>query len=247
MRLRRPVLLLGITLFVLAALQPTWGVCAGGPLDAEATAFGGSVPSHMTCGPDVRVKYGGAGGRLETHFDDGPLARPGTGLSVGGGGAVAYDHLLLYRPCGPPSDCATSSYAEGVGAGSVGYDWRSFGFRAGLLLWGRDNGLLPFPDGALRFGDVDGIRVVVGLGAYDVPTMLRPGLYAGILAPLERGWQLDMHVGQHLGMSGLSSMRVHGGLRVPIASSSWLTLGAALWANEVGTGPEGDVGWGARF
>jgi hypothetical protein len=91
------------------------------------------------------------------------------------------------------------------------------------------------------------MRVVVGLGAYDVPTMLRPGLYAGILAPLERGWQLQMHVGQHLGMSGLSSVRVHGGLRVPIARSSWLTLGAALWANEVGTGPEGNVGWAARF
>jgi hypothetical protein len=156
--------------------------------------------------------------------------------------------LLLYRPCTSAFDCTTpASFPEGVIAGRVGYDWRWFGFRAGLFLWFREGGLRPFPEAALRFGDVDGMRFVVGLGAYDVPTLLRPGLYAGILAPLGRGWQLDVHVGQHLGIADEASVRMHGGLRVPIGARSWLTLGAAAWANEVGVGPEGDLGWGARF
>jgi hypothetical protein len=252
MRLRRRLLLLAFTLFVLAALQPTWGVCAGGPGELEATGFGGSVPSRMTCGPDVRVKYGGAGGTFATHLGADPRQRPGTGFAVGAGGAVAYDHLLLYRPCSPSSsDCTLpTSYPEGVLGGRLGYDWSWIGFRVGALIWIRPDGsggAVPFPDLSLRLGDADSLRVVVGLGGYDVPTMLRPGLYGGVLAPLGRGWELDVHVGQHLGMAGLSSVRAHAGLRAPLGTRSWLSLGAAGWMNDVGSGPEGDLGWGARF
>jgi hypothetical protein len=257
MRLRRRILLLGFTLFVLAALQPTWGVCASGPGELEVTGFGGSVPSRMTCGPDVRVKYGGAGGAFAAHLGDDTRRRPGTGFVAGGGAALAYDHLLLYRACNlSSSDCTLpTSYAEGALGGRLGYDWSWVGFRVGALIWIRPDGsggAVPFPDVSLRLGDVDGWRVVAGLGAYDVPTMLRPGLYGGVLVPLdaagaERGWELDVHVGQHLGMAGLSSVRAHAGLRAPVSAGSWLSLGAAAWMNEVGSGPEGDLGWGTIF
>jgi hypothetical protein len=167
---------------------------------------------------------------------------------------MAYDHLLLYRPCNPSSDCTMpSSYAEGVLGGKLGYDWSWIGFRVGGLIWIRPDGsggAVPFPDVALRLGDVDSLRVVAGLGSYDAPTMLRPGLYGGLLVPLDAGvvrWELDVHVGQHLGMAGLSSVRAHAGLRAPLGPRSWLSLGAAAWMNEVGSGPEGDLGWGALF
>jgi hypothetical protein len=252
MRLRRGILLLAFSLFVLAALHPTWGVCASGPGELEVTGFGGSVPSRMTCGPDVRVKYGGAGAALAAHLGDDPARRPGTGFVAGAGGALAYDHLLLYRPCDPSSsDCSPpQSYGEGVLGGRLGYDWSWVGFRVGALLWFRPDGVggvVPFPDLSLRLGDIDRVRVVAGLGAYDVPTMVRPGLYGGLLAPLEGGWELDVHVGQHLGMAGLSSVRAHAGLRAPLGPRSGLTLGAAAWINEVGSGPEGDIGWAAGF
>jgi hypothetical protein len=249
MRLRRCLLLAAFTAFVLAVLQPTWGVCADGPGDVDASAFGANVPSRMACGPDVRVKYGGIGGQVSTHLGDDAGRRPGTGFVLGAGAAGAYDHVLLLGPCRSlTTNCAVPpSFFEGAIAGRLGYDWSWFGFRAGILFWGVRDGGFPFPDISLRFGAVDGVRFVAGLGAYDVPTMLRPGLYAGLVAPLEKGWELELHVGQHLGIAGLASVRAHGGMHAPIGPRSWLSLGGALWANELGVGPEGDLGWGSRF
>jgi hypothetical protein len=203
----------------------------------------------MSCGPDVRIHYASAGGQLGTHLNANPQMRAGTGFFLGAGAAAAYNRFSIYGACTARSNCdPPASFVEGVAAVRLGYDWIGFGLHVGALVWLRpDTPPIPVPDVALRFGDVDGPRFVLGVGAYDVPTLLRPGLYLGFLVPLESGWRVDMHLGGHLGFGWVGSMRLHAGLRMPIGPLAWVSLGAAVWTNVVGVGPEGNVGFGTRF
>jgi len=82
----------------------------------------------------------------------------------------------------------------------LGYESEYVGVRAGLLVQGGSVGLAEtmwLPDVALRLGPRDRVNLSLGVGAYDVPTTVRPGLYAGLAFGPVRGFTLELHYGLH--------------------------------------------------
>jgi hypothetical protein len=65
----------------------------------------------------------------------------------------------------------------------IGYDFRNFGVRGGLLYAdspkSRTAEALVVPDVQFRFGPASRGWFELGMGAYDASTMLRPGVYVG--------------------------------------------------------------------
>src|SRR5579863_9309734 len=109
---RRLILLAGFTLFVLALLHPAVGVCARGPADLEATGVGGSSPGHLSCGPDVRVRYAEAGGIAQLHASEDPRSHEGAGWMMGVGGAV--EQVAISPLHGSDVSGIPRPYAEGA-------------------------------------------------------------------------------------------------------------------------------------
>jgi hypothetical protein len=261
---RRGLLLLGVTVFVLLALQPTWAVCAGGPVDVEASGYGGSVPTHLACGPDVRLRYGGGGGLVGAHLgragtgadaEDRRGVPEGTGFFVGAGGAAEYVAPSLIA-CDGSKDCTVPApYGQGVLVGRVGYDWHPVGIRVGGLVSFNQDGSRFFPDLSLRLGATNRIRVMAGLGSYDVATMLRPGGWIGLVMPLGAGWDVALHTGAHGSawifgnptLGGSTGYRTQVAVRMPLDKRLWLQLGEAVWVDDVGWGPETSAGLGGSF
>jgi len=69
--------------------------------------------------------------------------------------------------------------------------------------------LMLLPDVALRVGPRSILFLTLGLGAYDAPTSLRPGLYAGLSVPVKR-LTAFIHYGLHfeLGCYGLTVLQL---------------------------------------
>src|SRR6516225_8988258 len=109
---RRLILLTGFTLLVFALLHPTSGVCARGPADLEAAGVGGSSPGHVSCGPDVRVRYAGGGGIALLHASEDPRSHQGAGWMMGVGGAVEQVGMSPLR--GSAVSGIPGPYAQGV-------------------------------------------------------------------------------------------------------------------------------------
>jgi hypothetical protein len=98
----------------------------------------------------------------------------------------------------PPGEFVNGS-ALGARAGG-GYDFRAFGFRVGVLYSAGSAVLVHpmlLPDVALRLGPRDIAYLSLGLGAYDAPTSVRPGLYVGLSVVLVPRLTASVHYGAH--------------------------------------------------
>ncbi len=170
----------------------------------------------------------------------------GTGTFLAAGATGEYVGTSFLRCVGGDCD-VPSPYVQGTVFGRIGYDWSSFGLQGGaVFLWQRGGGL-PIPELTLRFGPIDDARFLVGFGSYDLPTASHPGLWAGTLLPLGGGWQLAMHLGVHLNVGDGSAGRAEASLRMPLDRGLWLGLEQAVWANDLGWGPETAVSLGGRL
>ena len=131
----------------------------------------------------------------------------------------------------------------------LGYDWRWLGFQVGFLGWeGLGSGSDPashlglLPDAYLRIGPRDVLRGEIGLGAYNAPTVLRPGLYVGLGVNGGQGWDVMGHLGVHAPMGSLhanSQARADLEVRAPVAERIRVGFGAALTSGFQHVEPEG--------
>ncbi|HEY5241483.1 MAG TPA: hypothetical protein VIJ22_08465 [Polyangiaceae bacterium] len=247
MRARRGLLFAGFTLFVVCA---THRVGASGPWEAEGGPYGGSVPGHMTCGPDMRIAYGGVGG--EIRYSQARAAGQSDGVAFDVGGLVESERAWAVG-CNTP-ECLGDGFSglAPSGRARIGYDWPGFGFRLGAILWtqpqtGQRLQPVPVPDLALRVGAFDEVRFVLGFGAYDLPTYLRPGLYCGLLVPVGRGWELGGHVGVHYALADSLGFRGAITVRAPLAPHVWLRTDFAVMGNDSGPGSDAVLGLGEDF
>jgi hypothetical protein len=241
---RRLLLCAGFTVFVFSA---THRVSASDPWEVEGGGYGGGGTGHIACGPDERVAYGGLG--AEVRYSG---ARTGEGLGVAFdvGGVVEAQRQW-------PVDCLTTAcqqdFVSGVvptGRARVGLDSPYFGLRGGVLAFAEPQyaqGLhyYPLPDVALRLGRLDGFRAVVGFGAYDLVTYLRPGAYLGFLAAVGRGWDLGLHGGIGYVTHGTIGLRETATVRAPLTEHLWLRSDFGVTqSQDVGTDFVLSVGWG---
>jgi hypothetical protein len=245
MRIRRPLLVLGFTGFVVAA---THRVNAATPWEVEGGGYGGGGTGHVACGPDVRVGYAGLGGQL--HYagrrEDQAV---GFGFDVGAVGEGERQQ---------PVDCNGSScnqyYASGLGTAGyarAGFDLRYFGLRLGAMSFlepsnGGGFHVVPLPCGELRAGRLDGARVTLGLGSYDLPSIMRPGVYLGLGIPTGGGWELGGHLGIHYLTQDTTALRETLTVRAPLSESLWLRTDLAVVESE-GAGGDFTVGVGGGF
>jgi hypothetical protein len=238
---RRLFLSLGFVGLIASAARPA----ASSPVDIEGTTYGGSASGGWACGPDTRVKYGGVGAEVRIH----PTARPEPGtnqagddgivLSVGG---AAEHRAYAFLDCNQCSNAGTTVPPAGVvygGTIKAGYDGRWIGVNGGLLLWQNLDTATDtspttnfFPELSLRVGPLDRFRAEIGIGSYGAPTILRPGLWAGVVGVLDPGWELAFHesveVATGAGASG--GYRSDLTLKLPVTRELQVGLGGALTA-----------------
>jgi hypothetical protein len=106
---------------------------------------------------------------------------------------------------------------------------------AGVLVWTARLTVMeawPLPDVDLRVGRLDGTRLMLGIGAYDLATYARPGIYAGLLFPASRGWEIGGYVGAHLGPDGTSGMRESLTMRATLTDRLWAHMALSLTEND---------------
>ncbi len=173
--------------------------------ELEAAAYGESGTEYFGSNevPDVYREHALGVGLLDT-VRFGPNAGnafpTGTLLLIGVTSELrALETTHCGLACAAPSDHFKSGLYAGLRAGA-GYDWSGAGFRAGLLMMGGNAvgaNALVFPDLALRLGPLDVGYVSLGLGEYDAPTTVRPGLYAGATLVLAERLTLSVHYGAH--------------------------------------------------
>jgi hypothetical protein len=245
MRPQRGVLVVGAALFVVSS---THYVGAQGPWEVEGNVYGGSASGHMACGPDVRVAYGGLGGEVRYL---GVKGAGQNGIAADLGGVVEDQRMQPIHCLGTQCNGGT---AEGWAPGArarAGYDWTSFGFRVGALVWTAQNPGGPqavlVPDVNLRFGRMDRVRVVGGFGAYDFSTYERPGFYCGLLVA-SHGWEVGLYGGEHLEIGNFTRETVT--VRAPLGRGGngwWIRSSVALMESRYGAGGDSTLGIGADW
>jgi hypothetical protein len=250
---RRGVLFGGLVALVASAGR----TAVGAPVDIEGAGYGGTASGGWACGPDARVKYGGGG--AEVHVREGERGQPDHGWNASFGGAIEGRSFTALDCGGACNDAGApivvpSGGAVGAGVARIGWDGRWFGARGGVNVfevWNKhdDRGptVLVIPALTLRLGLLDGLRFEGGLGSYDVPTMTRPGLWAGLGYVFAPGWEATIHGGVHQTFDGGGGARGALALACPLADDVQLTAGFAL---SEGSGsrvePEGQAGLRVR-
>lgn len=182
------------------------------------------------------------------HDQEAALDIEPNGFSIGGGGGG--EHRAFTRtacnndPCSSTSDVIPPSRLMGGGRANVGYDTDYFGVRLGALAfqrWASNVDSSPtsyvIPDVNLRFGRRLGFHGEVGFGAYDVSTILRPGLYIG-LGYASGAWAADLRGGVHETFDDQAGVRVDLSARYAISRVVAPGLGIALSSAEQ-ISPEG--------
>jgi hypothetical protein len=170
------------------------------------------------------------------------------GLAITFGAAGEYRAYRLLA-CEDQNCTVPSRGLVGGGFVTVGYDDRPFGFHAGPLIWQRfanstdaSPTVAPFPEIQFRFGRLDRFYVDLGLGSYDVPTILRPGGYVGFVWAAAPGWECALHGGLHSAFDGVPGIR--GSLRFKAPLSRQLQLGFTVAGTSGAYGaiePEGQL------
>lgn len=212
---RRAALVLGLGGLVLSALSRA---AYAGPAAIDVEGYGGSSVGQWTCGPTARANYGGVGGHVryypeeppprevEAAVKDEPDLEP-NGLSIGAGGGA--EHRSFTRVACEDSPCSAKDVMPparvlGAGRASLGYDSRYIGFRLGALAfqrWDDNTDSSPttavLPDIDLRIGRRAGFHGGLGLGAYNVSTIFRPGGHLGLGYASGR-WAAELRSGVHL-------------------------------------------------
>lgn len=269
MRNLRPLLALGFLGLVVCFSRR---VGARGPVELDGTAFGGTESSRFSsCNgyAGVGARYAGMGAEVRAHPmaaeppATGPAPDPITAEGLSATATVAGD-VRSYELIECTGDC------DGLNSGSLpksqgrvgarvrlGYDWRWLGFQAGAIGWeGLGSGSNPashlgiLPDVCLRIGPRDVLRGEIGLGAYNAPTVLRPGLYLGVGVNAGQGWDLMGHFGIHAPMGSEqadSQARADMEVRAPITETIRLGFGAAVSTGYQHAEPEARALVAAQF
>lgn len=167
----------------------------------------------------------------------------------GGGGAESRGYTLVAckdTPCVPNVDRLPPTSVLGAGRANLGYDWSAFGFRAGALAfqrWGNNGDSSPttnvIPDLDFRIGRRAGFSALIGVGAYNVSTMFRPGLSAGV-AYTSAAWAAQLRAGPHATFDDQGGVRVDAAVRVALGRVVAPGLGVAVSSAER-VSPEGRV------
>jgi len=223
MRLRRALRVAAFTVPVTLAAH---GARGDAGWQVEAAGTGGSASAQISHDADVRVAYGVGG--VEVRYSAARAAEGARGLAFDAGGLaeVRSTQSVGCVSCGAPE---TTVFP--LGRARAGYDAPTYGVRAGVLVWTvrfGDVQAVPLPDVDLRVGRLDGTRVMIGVGAYDLATYARPGFYAGLLAPASRGWEIGGYVGLHLGPDATGGMRESLTMRAPLGERLWAHMAFAL-------------------
>jgi hypothetical protein len=170
------------------------------------------------------------------------------GFSIGGGGGGEYRGFTRTRcsdvPCSATSDVIPPSRLLPAGRANIGWDSEYFGSRVGALAfqrWASNTDGSPttnvLPDIYLRFGRRLGFHGELGFGAYDVSTILRPGLYVG-LGYASGAWAADLRVGGHETFDDQAGLRADLSARYAISRVVAPGLGVAVSSTQQTT-PEG--------
>lgn len=160
------------------------------------------------------------------------------GFSIGGGGGGEYRAFTRTacsdQPCSSSADVIPPSRLLVGGRGNIGYDVDYFGARIGALAfqrWANNVDRSPtvdvIPDVNLRFGRRLGIHGELGFGAYDVSTIMRPGLYVG-LGYASGPWAADLRGGGHATFDDQAGVRVDLSARYAITRVVAPGLGIAV-------------------
>jgi hypothetical protein len=192
----------------------------------------------------VRVRYAGAGGMANFHLREDPRTHQGAGLLLGAGAAMEQVAMAPLRDA--DASGIPGPYPEAALEARVGYDDKPIGVRAGAILFlSRDRSW--WPEFAFRFGRLDAFHASVGLGAYDAPTLLHPGLWAGAALPVGGGWELAIHAGLHGNVGDEIPLRTQVTVRMPLTRTLWLLSAQAVSVTSRGWGPESSLGLGGRL
>ena len=159
------------------------------------------------------------------------------GFWLGGGAGGEYRAFTRTacsdQPCST-NDVIPPSRLLGGGRASFGYDWDYFGMRAGALVfqrWASNVDGSPtsvvLPDANLRFGRRLGFHGELGFGAYDVATVMRPGLYVG-LGYASGAWAADVRGGAHQTFDDQAGMRLDLSARYAVSRVVAPGLGVAV-------------------
>ena len=236
-------------------------VAVAGPTTVDAEGYAGSSVGQWTCGPTARANYGGVGGHVRVYTDDQPAPTPEEqpdnggalviepyGFSLGAGGAGESRSFTRVAcndtPCDPKNDTIPKTQVLGAGRADLGYDWKYFGMRLGVMAFQRwENGYDSsptanvLPDVEFRFARRAGFHAGVGFGAYDASTNFRPGGYHS-LGYSGGGWDADLRFGGHLVFDGQAGLRVAASVRYSLGRVVAPGLGVAVSSAEQ-IAPEG--------
>jgi hypothetical protein len=206
---------------------------------------------------DLREEHYGAGFSGELGLVGLERARSAAHLGGFVSVAVGLERRVLGLDCNDGQVCPTS--AEGYAAAQldVSYRLRMLELRGGALfsrsLGDHDRwqvGSLAFPDVWIRFGGRAQGWVELGVGAYDVPTLFRPGAFAGAGITGKNGFLIALHVGVNAGDGSFGHDVRQYGQRGDCAFQLALTrelsagVGAALQAfGEISAEVGGNVTW----
>jgi hypothetical protein len=164
------------------------------------------------------------------------------GFSLGGGGGGEYRAFTRTacsdQPCSSTTDVIPPSRLLAGGRANIGYDTSYFGARVGALVFQRwasnvdrspTNDVLPDID--LRFGRRLGVHGELGFGAYDVSTIMRPGLYLGV-GYASGAWAADLRGGVHETFDDQAGVRADLSARYAITRVVAPGLGVAVSSAE---------------
>ncbi len=235
----------------------------------------GQVPVHQggcLFAPTTGIRYGGGGARVRFR-PQGTPQQPRHGTEFAVQGAVEYQSFETLAEGSGGSREAPESQVFGGGGATVGYNWRWVGVRAGSLVFNRipraslqcasgepyrencparaqydSPEVTVWPDAQVRIGPLDTVHGEVGIGAYNLATVLRPGAYLGLAWANPNGWGVAAHVGVHNTFGNQAHVRGDLAVTVPVHSNFRVTAGGAVSSGETDrVEPEGRLAGEVRF
>ncbi len=223
-------------------------------LQVDITAYGGTASGQFQragCSghpPAAALHYQGAGAQMRWR----PHNNRG-GFLVGASAALERNSYSLLSPGSSGETNVPPVSARGAGGVRLGYDGDWIGLHGGAFVFQEfgevrtvgcpagttgctslptavygSPGLTFWPDLMVRFGSLDSFRFELGAGTYNVPTLLRPGLYAGMGYALPLGWDFATHFGYTDSFHGNGGGRLDLAVKMPVLEALRVGLGGAV-------------------